>query len=85
MRERKLEAASLLSEKGVPNSFVDYVVDIDQDKMNENIENFSKLFAKEVEQSVTNKMKGTPPKDFGRYKDDVQGKKTEKKVINRAF
>ena len=85
LRERKLEAASLLSEKGVPNSFVDYVVDIDQDKMNENIENFSKLFAKEVEQSVTNKMKGTPPKDFGRHKDDDQGKKTEKKVISRAF
>jgi len=65
MRERKLEAATALSEKGVPTEFVDYVVDVDAEKQSIKIDKFAKEYAKAVEKGVTDKLKGTPPKDFG--------------------
>lgn len=81
LRERKLEAASQLSEKGVPTEFVDYVVDIDASKMKDRIDNFAKAYTKAVEKGVTDKLKGTPPKDFGNsnHNDD------KKKAPVRAF
>ena len=65
LRERKLEAATALSEKGVPIEFVDYVVDVDAEKQSNKIEKFAKEYAKAVEKGVTDKLKGTPPTDFG--------------------
>lgn len=84
MRERKLEAASALSEKGVPTEFVDYVVDIDSTKMSERIDSFAKAYQKAVEKGVTDKLKGTPPKDFGKHKDG-QDNSEKKKAPVRAF
>ena len=81
LRERKLEAAAQLSEKGVPMEFVDYVVDLDSEKMKDKIDNFAKVYSKAVESGITEKLKGTPPKDFG---NQDQGEK-KKKVTSVAF
>ena len=83
LRERKLEAASQLSEKGVPTEFVDYVVDMDAEKMKDKIDSFSKSYAKAVEKGVTDKLKGTPPKDFGN--DDQNQNKKKALSSTRAF
>lgn len=83
LRERRLEAATALVEKGVPTAFVDYVVDIDADKQKEKIENFAKNYAKEVEKGVSDKLKGTPPKDFGGGSSGSEQKKDIKSF--RAF
>lgn len=64
LRERKLQAKELLQEKNIPTELVDFVVDLDETKTKENIEKLAKTYNKAVETGVTDKLKGTPPKDF---------------------
>lgn len=64
LRERRLLAQELLSQKKIPIDLVDFVVDLDETKTKENIERLAKTYNKSVENSVTDKLKGTPPTDF---------------------
>ena len=64
LRERKLQAQELLSQKHIPIDLVDFVVDLAETKTKDNIEKLSKTYNKAVEMGVTEKLKGTPPTDF---------------------
>ena len=64
LRERRIAAQELLSQKHIPLDLVDFVVDLDETKTKENIEKLAKTYNKSVENGVTDKLKGTPPTDF---------------------
>ena len=64
LRERRLMAQEMLSQKHIPIDLVDFVVDLDENKTKENIEKLAKTYNKSVENGVTDKLKGTPPTDF---------------------
>ena len=64
LRERRIMAQELLSQKHIPIDLVDFVVDLDETKTKENIETLAKTYNKSVENGVTDKLKGTPPPDF---------------------
>lgn len=64
LRERRLMAQELLSQKHILIDLVDFVVDLDETKTKENIEKLAKTYNKSVENGVTDKLKGTPPTDF---------------------
>ena len=64
LRERRLTAQELLSQKNIPIDLVDFVVDLDETKTKENIEKLAKTYNKSVENGVTDQLKGTPPTDF---------------------
>ena len=64
LRERRLEAQELLQAKNIPIDLVDFVVDLDATKTKENVDKLAKTYNKSVETGVTDKLKGTPPKDF---------------------
>lgn len=64
LRENKIKAQELLSQKNIPIDLVEFVVDLDESKTKENIEKLAKTYNKSVETGVTDKLKGTPPTDF---------------------
>ena len=64
LRERRLMAQEMLSQKNIPIDLVDFVVDLDETKTKDNIEKLAKTYNKSVENGVTDKLKGTPPTDF---------------------
>ena len=64
LRERRLKAQEMLSQKNIPIDLVDFVVDLDESKTKENIDKLAKTYNKSVENGVTDKLKGTPPTDF---------------------
>jgi hypothetical protein len=71
LRERRLTAQELLSQKNIPIDLVDFVVDLDETKTRENIEKLAKTYNKSVENGVTDKLKGTPPTDFSNTNTDT--------------
>lgn len=79
LRENKIKAQELLSQKNIPIDLVDFVVDLDESKTKDNIEKLAKTYNKSVETGVTDKLKGTPPVDFSSTNND---KKTEKPKTN---
>ena len=64
LRENRVKAQELLAKKNIPIDLVDFVVDLDNAKMEEKIETLAKTYNKSVETGVTDKLKGNPPKDF---------------------
>jgi hypothetical protein len=72
---REKEATRILEEKELPSSFLNFVVDADEQRMLEKIEKLATTFDKAVESRVTDKLKGSPPEDFGG--DQNQQKKKE--------
>lgn len=76
LRENKIKAQELLSQKNIPIDLVDFVVDLDESKTKENIEKLAKTYNKSVETGVTDKLKGAPPTDFS---NSNSSEKTEKK------
>ena len=64
LRENRVKAQELLAEKNIPIDLVDFVVDLDANKMKDKIEALAKTYNKSVETGVTDKLKGNPPKDF---------------------
>ena len=64
MRERRLYAQEMLSQKHIPIDLVDFVVDLDESKTKDNIERLAATYNKSVENGVTDKLKSTPPTDF---------------------
>ena len=64
LRERRIMAQEMLSQKNIPIDLVDFVVDLDESKTKDNIDKLAKTYNKSVENGVTDKLKGTPPTDF---------------------
>lgn len=75
LRERRLMAQEMLSQKNIPIDLVDFVVDLDESKTKENIEKLAKTYNKSVENGVTDKLKGTPPTDFSNSNNTDKSKK----------
>lgn len=75
LRERRLQAQELLSQKNIPIDLVDFVVDLDESKTKDNIEKLAKTYSKSVETGVTDKLKGQPPKDFSSNNNTDKSKK----------
>lgn len=75
LRERRIEAQELLSQKNIPIDLVDFVVDLDLSKTKDNIEKLAKTYSKSVETGVTDKLKGQPPKDFSSNNNTDKSKK----------
>lgn len=80
LRERRLQAQELLSQKHIPIDLVDFVVDLDESKTKENVEKLVKSYNKSVEDGVTDKLKGNPPKDFSNSNDKDKDK--SKKIMS---
>lgn len=57
----KLEAIKILNEKGIDVELVDFVIDVDANKTNENIKKLETAFSKAVQKSVENRLKGKAP------------------------
>lgn len=57
----KATATTLLEERGIPLSLLDYVVDVDADKTKENIDTFDTAFSKAVQEAVDKKLAGKTP------------------------
>lgn len=65
MRERRSEAIEKLNEAGISTKLVDFVVDADSDKTDQNIETLKAEFNKAVEEGVKAKLAGKTPTDKG--------------------
>lgn len=76
LRERRIAAQEILSQKNIPIELVDFVVDLDENKTKDNIEKLAKTYSKSVETGVTDKLKGTPPTDFSNNNESDKPKKT---------
>lgn len=80
MRERRSEAIEKLNEKGISTKLVDFVVDADSDKTDQNIEVLEKEFNKAVEEGIKAKLAGRTPTDKGST--TTSGKTTEGSASN---
>lgn len=83
LRERKIQAQEQLQAKKIPIDLVEFVIDLDETKMNDNINKLVKTYNKSVETGVTDKLKGTPPTDFSNSNSNNADSK--KKTIATAF
>lgn len=83
LREMRLEARDMLLDKGISDSLVDLVVNIDADQTKTNVENLSKEFNKAVEAAVEEKLKGKTPNggNGGRGTQDTDSKKKTGTVV----
>lgn len=75
LRERRIQAQELLSQKNIPIDLVDFVVDLDESKTKDNIDKLAKTYNKSVETGVTDKLKGKPPVDFSNNDNNTPTKK----------
>lgn len=82
LRERRLDAQTLLQAKGIPTELVDFVVDLNEEKTKENVEKLAKTYKSSVETGVTDKLKGTPPIDFSNSNNNLTD---EPKKVMSAF
>lgn len=63
IRERRIEAKSLLQEKNIPLELVEFVIDPDEKKTKANVDTLEQAFNKAVEKAVADKVKGKAPDD----------------------
>lgn len=64
LRERTAEAITQLAQKEIPSEFVNYVVDLDAEKMNSNIEDLAKVWNSALERGVKARTAGKTPDDI---------------------
>lgn len=77
LREMRLQARDMLLDKGISDTLVDMVVDVDADKTKSNIDKLATVFNKAVEEQVKEKLKGETPKDpSGQKPSGTTNKKT---------
>lgn len=75
LREMRLKAQEMLTEKHIPVNLVDFVVDLDEEKTKQNVETLAKTYNQSVQNGVSDKLKGTPPTDFSNTNNDDKAKK----------
>lgn len=72
-------AKSKLEEKGIPSNFASLLSDVDENKMNENIESFAKDYQASIDQKVQDKVKGSTDVQTGdTQKNNVEDMNQEK-------
>lgn len=64
MRERTAEAITQLAQKEIPSELVNYVVDLDAEKMNSNIEDLAKVWNSALERGIKARTAGKTPDDI---------------------
>lgn len=69
-KEIKLEMVDVLAKRGLPISFMDYLVDESSEKTLSRITNFEKEFKKAIESAVTERLKGKTPRAGGERESD---------------
>jgi hypothetical protein len=62
LKENKYECSKILSEKGLPIAFAEYIVAEDAETMNKNIQLFDAEFKKAVKLEVESRLKSSTPK-----------------------
>lgn len=83
LRENRADGIEKLAELNIDTKLVDFIVDVDKDKMQKNIETFSKVFNEAVSKAVEAKLAGKTPTDYGdgskttnfKKSDNIQGYK----------
>jgi hypothetical protein len=65
VQENKIQAAKVMSDKGISLAFLDFIVSDDADAMMENIKLFQKELAKNIEAEVRKRMASGTPKVGG--------------------
>lgn len=73
--ENKIECSNILSERGLPQEFLEYVVAEDAEQMMENIKRMDKVFKAAVADEVQNKIQSKVP---GQGNDSQKGMTKEK-------
>ncbi len=77
-REMKLQAIDIMSEKELPIKLVDFVIGKTAEETTERIEKLEEEFSKAVESHVSNRLKGSTPKE-------AEKKSYEPKPIKKTF
>ena len=65
LRENRADAVVKLAELNIDTKMVDFVVDLDKDKMNDNITKLNQAFSEAVTKAVEQKLAGKTPTDYG--------------------
>ena len=65
LRENRADAIEKLAELNIDTKLVDFVADIDKEKMESNIERLSEVFNSAVTKAVEQKLAGHTPTDYG--------------------
>lgn len=65
IRENRADAIEKLAEQNIDTKLVDFVVDVDKEKMEGNIEKLSRVFNDAVTKAVEQKLAGKTPTDYG--------------------
>lgn len=65
LRENRADGIEKLAELNIDTKMVDFVVDIDKDKMMDNITKLNKAFNEAVSKAVEAKLAGKTPTDYG--------------------
>jgi transketolase len=63
IRENKAEAIETFAERGLPTNLVTFVVNANKEEQQANIDTFDKAWKLALEAAVSDRMKGTAPKD----------------------
>lgn len=74
-RERRAEALEQFGEMGLPKELVDYVVDLDEEKQSEKIDNFKKNWDAALKKELEKDNEGDAPEDL------TNSNKTKKKDL----
>ena len=75
LMENKVECSNILSDRGLPKEFLNYVVAEDAEQMMENIDTMDRIFKSAVADEVGSKINKKTP----RHSNETQGKMTKEK------
>lgn len=85
LRENRTDAVEKLAELNIDTKLADFVVDLDRDKMQENIQRLNKAFNEAVAKSVEAKLAGKTPTDYGDGSKRPEPKKATASSDRRFF
>lgn len=85
MRENRVAASEMLAKEGIDTSLVDFVVDLDMNKTQENIKTFKKAYNESVAKTVDSRLSGKAPTDFGDGSKKSGDKSEKTAYVNHTF
>lgn len=83
IRENKIEGLKILSEKGIPATLIDFVIDTDADTMNERIKALDKEIKRAVAEQVKAKLASPNPKVASATNGDITKDQFKKMNVNQ--
>ncbi len=63
LQERSIATKAVLQDKGMPTELADYLIDVDKDTTDSNVEKISKVWDEALSKAVEAKVAGETPKD----------------------